>query len=97
MRRRTAAMLAARAGSLRWGWRGGRIGAGRFGGESVFVPWPGATEEDDGYLMSYVYDASAGTSELVILDAGAVEEEPVARVLIPARIPYGFHGAWVGA
>ncbi|MEM7591792.1 MAG: carotenoid oxygenase family protein, partial [Cyanobacteria bacterium P01_A01_bin.83] len=35
------------------------------------------------------------TSELVVIDAQNVASEPVARVLIPQRVPYGFHGAWI--
>jgi carotenoid cleavage dioxygenase-like enzyme len=50
---------------------------------------------DDGYLMSYVYDAARDASELLILDAGDLAAAPLARVLLPARVPYGFHGAWV--
>jgi carotenoid cleavage dioxygenase-like enzyme len=71
-------------------------GRGRFGGEAVFVPRPEATDEDDGWLLTFVYDTREGTSELVVADARDVTAAPVARVLIPQRVPYGFHGAWVG-
>jgi len=59
------------------------------------VPRPGATEEDDGWLLTFVYDNAAGTSELVIVNARDMSGAPVARVLVPERVPYGFHGAWV--
>lgn len=71
------------------------FGAGRYGGEPVFVCRPGATAEDDGWLITFVYDSSEETSELVVVNAQDVTAEPVARVLIPGRVPYGFHGAWV--
>jgi carotenoid cleavage dioxygenase len=70
-------------------------GPGRLGGEGVFVPRPGGSEEDDGWLMTYVFDQGSGTSELVVIDALAFAEPPVARVKIPARIPHGFHGIWL--
>lgn len=70
-------------------------GKGRYGGEAVFVSRPGATREDDGWLVTYVYDTDAQTSELIVIDAQAMTEEPVARVLLPQRVPYGFHGIWV--
>lgn len=72
-------------------------GPNRFGGEGVFVPRKGATEEDDGWLVTYVYDEREGTSEMVVVDAKNFEGAPVARVIIPSRVPYGFHGAWVPA
>lgn len=71
------------------------FGPGRFGGEAVFVPRPQATAEDAGWLITFVYDEAQGTSELVIVDAQEIESEPVARVMIPQRVPYGFHGMWV--
>jgi carotenoid cleavage dioxygenase len=74
-----------------------RHGPGRLGGEGVFVPKPDATAEDDGWLITYVFDREAGTSEMVVIDTQAFDGEPVARVLIPRRIPYGFHGTWLPA
>ncbi|WYM03575.1 MAG: carotenoid oxygenase family protein [Gloeotrichia echinulata CP02] len=71
------------------------FGQGRYGGEAVFVPRSGATVEDDGWLVTFVHDEAAETSELVVVNAQDVNSEPVARVLIPQRVPYGFHGAWI--
>ncbi|MEH2071153.1 MAG: carotenoid oxygenase family protein [Nostoc sp.] len=70
-------------------------GEGRYGGEAVFAPRPGATAEDDGWLVTFVHDENSNTSELVVVNAQDVTAEPVARVIIPQRVPYGFHGAWV--
>lgn len=71
------------------------FGPGRLGGEGVFVSKPNARDEDDGWLLTYLFDAAAGTSELVIVDTREFAAPPVARVLIPARIPFGFHGLWI--
>ncbi|MBG1265996.1 carotenoid oxygenase family protein [Nostoc sp. WHI] len=72
-----------------------QFGQGRYGGETVFAPRPGAIAEDDGWLMTFVYDEGSGTSELVVVNAQDVTGEPVARVIIPQRVPYGFHAIWV--
>jgi carotenoid cleavage dioxygenase len=64
-------------------------------GEAVFAPEHPGAGEDEGYLMTFVYDPAKNGSELVILDARNIESEPVARVLMPHRVPYGFHGNWV--
>nr|WP_243147069.1 carotenoid oxygenase family protein [Scytonema sp. UIC 10036] len=73
------------------------FGRGRFGGECVFAPRPGGTTEDDGWVLTYIYDAVKKRSELVVLDAHNITAEPIARVLIPQRIPYGFHCEWVSS
>jgi carotenoid cleavage dioxygenase len=70
-------------------------GKKRYGGEPVFVARPGGADEDDGWLVTYVYDEIEGTSEMVVVDARNVSAQPIARVMIPARVPYGFHGAWI--
>lgn len=72
-------------------------GPRRYGGEGVFVPRDGGKDEDDGWVVTYVYDEIAGTSEMVVVDAKHFSGKPVARVQIPSRVPYGFHGAWISA
>lgn len=70
-------------------------GAGRGTMEAVFIPRSPDAAEDDGWLMSMVHDANENRAELVILDATDFGGEPVARIKLPARVPYGFHGNWV--
>ena len=70
-------------------------GPGRGSAEAVFVPDPDGSSEDDGWLVSYIYDENVDGSELVILDARDMSRPPVARVPLPQRVPYGFHGNWV--
>ena len=72
------------------------FGRGRTGGEPVFVPAANSSAEDDGYLMTYIYDASSDSSSFVIMDAASMESEPVASIDLP-RIPGGFHGSWIDA
>ena len=69
-------------------------GKGCFGSESPFIPKPNAKEEDDGYVISFVTNERDGHSEVVILDAKDIEQEPLARVIIPQRVPLGFHACW---
>jgi carotenoid cleavage dioxygenase len=73
------------------------FGAGRYGSEAPFAPRASATTEDDGYLLSFVYDAAVGRSELVILDAADLSSGPIGWVLLPVRVPNGFHACWVPA
>jgi carotenoid cleavage dioxygenase-like enzyme len=71
------------------------FGDGRWGSEAPFAPRPDARAEDDGYLVSYVYDEREGRSEVEVLDAADVTAGPVCRVRLPARVPIGFHATWV--
>jgi carotenoid cleavage dioxygenase len=72
-------------------------GKGRATLEPVFVPRDGATAEDDGWVMSYVYDATKDRSDMVILDAQDFTGDPVATIELPVRVPFGFHGNWVAS
>lgn len=73
------------------------FGPGRMPGEFVFVAKANAGAEDDGWLMGYVIDTAAQTTDLVILDAAKFEAAPQAAITIPHRIPPGFHGNWMPA
>jgi len=72
-----------------------RAGVKRFAGEPVFVAAAGASGEDAGWLMAFVYDATRDASDFVILDAGDIAAAPVASVALPQRVPLGFHGNWI--
>lgn len=72
-----------------------RFGADRVPGEPVFVPASEGSGEDDGWLLTYVYDKNRDGSDLVILDAADPAAEPVATIELPQRVPFGFHGSWV--
>ncbi len=70
-------------------------GAGRSTLEPVFIPRQGGASEDDGWVVSYVYDAGRDASDVVILNAQDFEGPPAAVIQLPVRVPYGFHGNWL--
>jgi carotenoid cleavage dioxygenase-like enzyme len=71
--------------------------------ESRFVPRVNGVSEDDGWILSYVFDESQlddfgnapsrAKSELWIIDASDMKTI-VARIVLPQRVPYGLHGNW---
>jgi len=71
------------------------FGEGRKGGEAIFAPRRGATSEDDGYVILFVWDEPKQQSECIVIDARNFEADPVARIKIPHRVPFGFHASWV--
>src|SRR5207248_1250444 len=71
------------------------FGPGREAGEAVFVPREPGAAEADGYLLTFVYDAAADRSDLVVVDTADFTGPPVAVVQLPVRVPHGAHAAWV--
>ncbi|MGW1059062.1 carotenoid oxygenase family protein [Micromonospora rubida] len=71
------------------------FGPYREAGEAVFVPRGPLSAEDDGWLLTYVYDGRTDRSDLVVLDAGDFTGPPVAVVHLPGRVPSGFHANWL--
>ncbi|PIC63124.1 carotenoid oxygenase [Sporosarcina sp. P13] len=72
-------------------------GEGRGGSEAHLALRDNAVEEDDGYLITLVTDMKENRSECVILDAKDITQGPVARIILPHRIPIGAHACWVEA
>jgi len=83
-----------------------RYEEGTFGGEVIFVPREGGRgggegrEEDDGYLLTFVHSYLRNVSEFRVYNAKTMEGGRdgglVASVELPRRVPWGFHGLWVG-
>jgi len=61
-------------------------------GEMMFIPRPGATEEDDGVILTVVFDGVAGKSYLLMLDGATFEE--INYSYLPHKVPFSFHGNW---
>lgn len=74
-----------------------RFGPGRWGSEAPFAPRSADSAEDDGYVVTFVQDEGAGRSEVAIFDAADIAGGPVGRVLLPQRVPLGFHACWIPA
>ena len=77
---------------------------GWFAQESRFVPRDNGTSEDDGWILSYVFDESQlgadgepkpeAKSELWVIDSKNMTDV-VAKIPLPQRVPYGLHGNWI--
>lgn len=76
---------------------------GFYAQECVFVPRIGGSSEDDGWLLTFVFDESQldaegnapddAKSELWVIDAQTMKTV-VMHVRLPQRVPYGLHGNW---
>ncbi|XP_057434749.1 carotenoid 9,10(9',10')-cleavage dioxygenase-like [Lotus japonicus] len=62
---------------------------------AAFVPKDGGVEEDDGWVITFVHNEDTNTSEVRVIDTKKFSSEPVAKITLPCRVPYGFHGAFM--
>ncbi|XP_010648499.1 carotenoid 9,10(9',10')-cleavage dioxygenase 1 [Vitis vinifera] len=62
---------------------------------SAFVPKQGGVEEDDGWIISFVHNEDTNISQVHIIDARKFDSKPVAKITLPQRVPYGFHGTFI--
>jgi all-trans-8'-apo-beta-carotenal 15,15'-oxygenase len=72
------------------------FGPGHHAGEPVFAPRPGGQAEDDGWLLSMVYDARDHHSFLGIVPADRMGQDDT-RVHLPFHSPLDFHGNFYAA
>ncbi|MGE0796828.1 MAG: carotenoid oxygenase family protein [Lautropia sp.] len=70
-------------------------GTGKWFSEAPFAPKDGWQQEDDGYLVGFMWDTVREASFVTIFDAKNVAQGPVARIRLPRRVPNGFHATWV--
>ncbi|MDX2271307.1 MAG: carotenoid oxygenase family protein [Cyanobacteriota bacterium] len=63
-----------------------------FVGEPVYVPRPGSTAEDDGWVIVLVFNAATQRSMVAILDAQSFSKKPLALLHLKHHVPYGLHG-----
>ena len=45
--------------------------------------------------MSVIYNRQSAKSEVLVFNAQKLSTGPIARVLLPTRVPFGFHGLWI--
>ncbi|MGB3768756.1 MAG: carotenoid oxygenase family protein, partial [Phormidesmis sp.] len=65
-----------------------------FSGEPLFVARPDAEQEDDGWLLLWLYNAECDRTELAIFNAQDITSGPIAKLNLKHRVPYGLHGSF---
>jgi carotenoid cleavage dioxygenase len=63
-------------------------------GEPIFVPRSDDATEGDGWLLSVVFRAGEGRSDLAVFEATDLAKGPIALAHLSSRVPAGFHGNW---
>ena len=61
----------------------------------TFVPAHDRSARGSGWLVAFAHSTNDPKSRFMVFDSSRPDLGPVASVLIPARIPFGFSGCWV--
>ena len=72
-----------------------RPGPGYYASEALFVPAAGAEREDQGWLVSLVYDGFARESFFAVFDADRPSAGPCAKAWLGQATPITFHGTFI--
>lgn len=72
-------------------------GPSRFVSPVQMVPRPGATREDDGWVLAWVLDAARERTDIVVLDAAAPSRGPIATIRDAPALPAVSHVHFVAA
>jgi all-trans-8'-apo-beta-carotenal 15,15'-oxygenase len=61
-------------------------------GEPVFIPYGQSGQEDEGCVVSLVFDASSGLTDVVGLDARDLSGLALFKARLRHHVPFGLHG-----
>jgi carotenoid cleavage dioxygenase-like enzyme len=70
------------------------LAEGCYASEAPFAPRINATDEDDGYLVSFTINEVTGKSECILIDAKRFTDGPVVRIALPHKLCSGTHAVW---
>jgi carotenoid cleavage dioxygenase len=67
--------------------------------EPLFVRAEDGRSDDEGWLLTVVYDATRGASDIYVLDASSFGRKPQAVIHLPESValPFRSHGTWISA
>jgi carotenoid cleavage dioxygenase-like enzyme len=78
--------------------RAWRPGENSVASEPLFVRAADGTNDNEGWLLTVVHDATRAASDLYVLDASSFGRRGAQAVIhLPASLPFRSHGTWVGA
>ncbi len=65
--------------------------------EHVFIPRPGSTRQDDGWLLGSALDCKRQATVLSVFDPHRINEGPIAQARMERVLPIGLHASFVAA
>ena len=68
-----------------------------FCGEPMFASKENADSEDDGYILTVLFNGKTEQSELLIFKSLSISSGPITRIPLGIGIPHGLHGCFTSA
>lgn len=65
-----------------------------FCGEPMFAPKVNPKTEDDGYVLSVLFNGKSEQSELLVFESSEISPGPLCRIPLGMGIPHGLHGCF---
>ncbi|KAG9153535.1 hypothetical protein Leryth_008485 [Lithospermum erythrorhizon] len=62
---------------------------------AAFIANPEGLEEDDGWIITFVHNEDNDISQVYIIDAKKFSSDPIVKITLPCRVPYGFHSSFI--
>lgn len=63
--------------------------------EPAFAPAHRDAARDEGWVLALAHDDASGVTALSFVDARDFGGRPVARAMLPRRVPFGAHRCWL--
>lgn len=63
--------------------------------EPVIIPKAGRKGSREVYIGIYIHNLDEDQSYFLLYDGEVDSSEPITRLRLPSRVPYGFHGSWI--
>lgn len=68
-----------------------------FCGEPMFAPKKNPSNDDDGYILSVLFNGKREESEMLVFSSTDISAGPIARVPLGVAVPHGLHGCFTDA
>jgi len=68
-----------------------------FCGEPMFAPKVNSSLEDDGYVLTVLFNGKSEQSELLVFESSEISAGPVCRIPLGIGIPHGLHGCFTNS
>jgi all-trans-8'-apo-beta-carotenal 15,15'-oxygenase len=65
-----------------------------FCGEPMFAPKVNPSSENDGYVLTVLFNGKSEQSELVVFESSEISAGPVCRIPLGIGVPHGLHGCF---